>query len=124
MTATIALWSLLLQVFIPLLGMPPVQARAGEIPNWALAWLCHIELQADAGTDAGDPSGKRSPVEPQPVCPICLGLHIAGTFTQPAPLAVAMPRAQGFVAFTESDTGRAPFLVHPPAQARAPPATV
>lgn len=123
MTATVALWSLLLQVFIPLIGMPPAPARAGEVPNWTLAWLCHVELQADAGTNATDPSGKRSPLE-QPICPICIGLHIAGTFTQPALLAVAMPRAQGFVAFTESDTGRAPFLVHPPAQARAPPATV
>jgi hypothetical protein len=121
--ALLACWALLLQGLIPLVHTPPARAATDGIPSWVLASLClgaRGVSEAPIGP-AGDPA-KQLPTDNQPVCPICLGLHQAGTFTQPGAIDVPAPSVVGAVAFVATQPLDRPGRHRGPALARAPPA--
>jgi hypothetical protein len=120
--ALVAIWALLLQTLIPLFHTPPARAGADGIPAWVLTSLClgaQGAGQAPIGS-AGDPA-KQSPIDTQPACPICLGLHQAGTFTEPLAVSLAAPTAVAAVDFVDRQPRAAPGLHRSSALARAPP---
>ncbi len=121
--ALLACWSLLFQSLIPLLHVPPSDATAA-IPAWELASICHVDLapppaMRDRGGQPTDPAPDRHP----PLCPICLGLHLAGTFLAPPSIAVPMPVIRARALFFETRRRRIAPSRRRLVQARAPPAT-
>ena len=123
MLALVACWALLLQVLIPLVHTPPARASTDGIPSWVLTSLClgARGVSEVPGSPAGDPA-KQLPADNQPVCPICLGLHQAGTFTQPNAVDVPAPASVATVAFVERRPLDRPGCHRSTSLARAPPA--
>jgi hypothetical protein len=81
--ALLACWALLLQSLIPLVHVPPPGSiGSADLPAWISASFCHVDL-GPSGDDPGQHSSKHAPPGDAPLCPICLGLHLAGTFLQP-----------------------------------------
>lgn len=118
-----ACWALLLQALIPLVPMQSASAATNDVPAWALASICHIAAAPAAAAD-GNPT---DPVKPAPtgraqLCPVCVGLHLAGTFVPPPPVAVPAPTQTADAGFIAG----AYTAPHPSdrasVQARAPPA--
>lgn len=121
LVALSACWALLLQTLIPLVHVPPAAGAEGA-PSWALGALCHVELPSASGAgDRDHNSGKSAPGSSQPVCPICLGLHLAGTFTAPDAVILPLPSAAGAVGFSDRDHAGPSIFLRSPVQARAPP---
>ncbi len=120
--ALLACWSLLFQSFVPLLHTPPTEGAAG-IPAWELATICHVDLApANLERDGKNHDPSPAPGDHAPICPICLGLHIAGTFVAPPPVALPTPIRQASAAFFENVRRAARPAHRRLIQARAPPA--
>jgi hypothetical protein len=90
-----ACWSLLLQIIIPLLHVPAGEAYAADAPAWAQAAFCHGEFAPRSASDDGS-SDKSKPGKSVPVCQICLGLRLAGTFVAPGFPPLLVPKGEGF----------------------------
>lgn len=118
-----ACWALLLQFVISLLHVPPTQAADADAPQWTVAPICHVEVGSlqPAAADQDQQPDKQAP-HAHPVCPVCLGLHLAGTYVQPTFVVLPRPVATVAIHFSgrrheESRAG----LLDGSAQARAPP---
>jgi len=122
-SALAACWALLLQALIPLVHAPPAPPTLGGVPAWALTSICHVG-SAPAGTrpDRNHP-GKQTPVPRPPLCPLCAGLHLAGTFVPPAAITLPAPSAISGVRFVGNDRAGSASVDRPSAQPRAPPVT-
>jgi len=102
-----AVLALLFQFAIPLFHVPPAAAGGSEIA------ICHFD---------GGAQDQQKPGDQLPLCPICLGLQLAGTFIAPAAPALSLPAAIPMRRpIAHSD--RTAFAAHPySGQPRAPPA--
>ena len=120
--AVLACWALLLQSVVPLVHTPAALLAEGSSPGWALASLCHAGPEQDATAErSSDPAGKHAPNGQAPVCQVCLGLHLAGTFAPPRAVELPLPRAAGVVAAPCTETVAVRSTFRSVAQARAPP---
>ena len=115
--ALLACWALLLQVLIPLGHAPAAQALMSD--RW-LASICHS--RAVASPVSGDyDTDRRVPTRGARICPICLGLHLSGTFLPPPAGAVTTPALISAIEFGENQRVSSVNAYRLLAQARAPP---
>jgi hypothetical protein len=123
-TVFLACWSLLFQSFVAMVHVPPADGATLGIPAWELASICHVDVAPATVAHDGDRGNLPKPGDHGPICPICLGLHIAGTFVAPPPVALPLPMLHASTPFFE-DIRRALRPSHRRLiQARAPPALV
>ena len=120
-SATAACWALLLQLLIPLFHTPPAQAANDPARVWA-APICHADSPAasDLGADGHPEPAKQLPGA-HPVCPICFGLHLAGTYTPPNLSVLPVPLIVEGVRFEAAAQTPPPRTLSARARARAPP---
>jgi hypothetical protein len=114
-------WSLLFQPLVPLLHVLPTEGATAGIPAWELASICHVDFPATAVDQDRSQPKRPAPGEHPPICPICLGMHIASTFLVPSPLAVPTPIPRANAAFLEDVRLAARPSHRRLIQARAPP---
>ena len=113
--------ALLLQLFIPLFHVPPVWAADSGVPQWATLAICHVDVAAPQPlADNGHQHGNQTP-RAHPVCPICLGLHIAGTYTQPPFIVLPYPIRSAAIGFPDHLQENRSGAADSRARARAPP---
>lgn len=109
--AWVALFGLLLQIAISFAHVHPLSFRPDG----------RTVIVRDDGA-GGAPSPQNDPAAPdQDHCPVCLTLHLAGTFVVPDPIGVAAPAIVGLLPLGREDS----FELSPPKhllfRTRAPP---
>jgi hypothetical protein len=116
--------SLLLQALILTIHVPQAYSSVNNIRAWASASICHVDVApADIPVDRGkDPTKKKAPTGVPPACPICVSMHAAGSYLQPASITLPSFLRAGEVSFPSCGRAGAAASYRTPAQARAPPA--
>lgn len=114
----VAAVALLLQGMAPLAHEAALDSARRGVPGWMAGYLClALTLPEKA-------PGKEAPAKNLPLCPICLGLHLATTYLPPNAPALAAPAEIADVRFARLESSRVPALYRSPVQARAPPPAV
>ena len=113
--------ALLLQFLIPLVHSPRLPLGLEGVSG--LAALCVVAAEKTAAPAPGDSApAKPATDKTLPLCPICLGLQLAGTFIPPAPILLPILPASAhrhFVPREQFAAGSAAWIA---AQPRGPPA--
>jgi hypothetical protein len=129
--AFIGILALLAQFWIPLVhhpvgGVPtsgPSTSKA-SLAGLIVDAICHVDLGISVDRPA-DGSPAKPGHESGPVCPICLGLHLCGTFVLPLVAAVlAVLGVPLVLRFEPPSAGLASRATRLSAQPRAPPLPV
>jgi hypothetical protein len=97
--AVVAIVAMLLQAFVPLPHDASREVARGDVPGWAIGHLCladGVKNSLPGKTPDGD-----GPVKPPPLCPICIGLQLAGADVPPMAIALAPPGRTNGIRFAD-----------------------
>jgi hypothetical protein len=97
--AFVAIVAMLLQAFAPLPQDTLREAPRGGVPGWAIGHLCLADgvrnsLPGKTPDDGG-------PVKQQPLCPVCIGLQLAGADIPPRATELAPPGRTNGIRFAD-----------------------
>lgn len=117
--ALVAIVAMLLQAFAPPPHDASREAPRGGVPGWAIGHLCLADGVKNPLPDKTPDGGL--PVKQPPLCPICIGLQLAGADIPPRATELAPPGQANSIRFADWRLV-APAAAHRSIpQARAPP---